>query len=78
MNIKYLIQCLRMSLVVVAVAAATGRSNAFSYYVLLSIYAILSITNIFTDLLFVFPSPHPPPAVCVGQGLDPPSQGRPS
>lgn len=76
MNIKYLIQCLRMSLVVVAVAAATGRSNAFSYYVLLSIYAILSITNIFTDLLFVFPSPHPPASSLCGSGAGPTFPGQ--
>lgn len=40
-------------LVVVVAAAAMGGSNAISYHVLLSVYAILPITNISTGLLFV-------------------------
>lgn len=74
MNIKYLIQCLHVSLVGAAVLTATDRSNAI-YYVLLSIYAILSITNIFTDLLFIG-VPRPPRQQFGGSGAGPTSPGQ--
>lgn len=52
MDVKYLIQCLHMSSIVVFFLADPDRRYVVFQYFLLSIYATLSITNIFTDLLF--------------------------
>lgn len=63
-------------LVVVVAAAAMGGSNAISYHVLLSVYAILPITNISTGLLFVSLSPPPPPSSLCGSGAAPTFPGQ--